>query len=120
MNIAEVLAQLKQEPGFTENVGMILVHNGVVRGWSRQNRQDVVAVEVSPDHDKLAAIAKEIEAKPGIFRAIAHAEGGHRVPGDDLLWLVVAGDVRENVKPALAEFLDRAKSEAITKQEIKA
>ncbi|MGE4553310.1 MAG: molybdenum cofactor biosynthesis protein MoaE [Desulfovibrionaceae bacterium] len=120
MNIAEVLAKLKQEPGFTEHVGMILVHNGVVRGWSRQNRQDVSAVEVTPDHEKLAAIAREIEAKPGIFRAMGFAEGGHREPGDDLLWLVVAGDVRENVKPALAEFLDRAKSEAISKIEIPA
>jgi hypothetical protein len=29
----------------------------------------------------------------------------------------VAGDIRENVKPALADFLDRIKSEAVSKQE---
>ena len=38
--------------------------------------------------------------------------------GDDLLFLIVAGDIRENVKPALGELLDRIKSEAVTKQEL--
>lgn len=38
-------------------------------------------------------------------------------PGDDLLFLVVAGDIRENVKSVFAELLDRIKSEAVLKQE---
>ena len=40
--------------------------------------------------------------------------GPHR---DDLLFLIVAGDIRENVKPALALLLDRVKAEAISKNE---
>jgi len=38
--------------------------------------------------------------------------------GDDLLLLIVAGDIRENVKPALALLLDRIKAEVISKNEI--
>ena len=41
-------------------------------------------------------------------------------PGDDLLFILVAGDIRENIKPVLADLLDRIKSEAIRKTEIKA
>ncbi|PLY01037.1 MAG: molybdenum cofactor biosynthesis protein, partial [Desulfuromonas sp.] len=45
------------------------------------------------------------------------ARTGILEPGDDLLFLIVAGDIRENVKPALALLLDRVKSEAVSKRE---
>ncbi|MGE4293424.1 MAG: molybdenum cofactor biosynthesis protein MoaE [Desulfovibrio sp.] len=118
MNLTETLAELKKEPGFTENVGMILIHNGVVRGWSRKDRNTVTAVEVHPDHEKIKALCSEFEKRPGIWRATAKASEGRLVPGDDLLFIIVAGDVRENVKPALADLLDRIKSEAVHKQEV--
>ena len=118
MDISKRIAELKQEPGFTDSVGMILAHNGVVRGWSRKDHSGVGSVKVSVDQDKVAAICAEIESRDGIFRAVAEARSGEYVPGDDLLFLIVAGDIRENVKPALADLLDRIKSEAITKQEI--
>ena len=63
-------------------------------------------------------IRKEIEARDGIFRAVAHARSGLMQPGDDVLFLIVAGDIRENVKSALADLLDRVKAEAVTKREI--
>ena len=44
---------------------------------------------------------------------------GRLKPGDDLLFIIVAGDIRENVKPVLAELLDRIKAEAVTKSETK-
>jgi molybdopterin synthase catalytic subunit len=118
MDISQAIAELKKAPGFTDNVGMILVHNGVVRGWSRKDHSDVSAVEITPDHAKIQAICAEIEKRPGIFRALAQAEGGLKRPGDDVLFLIVAGDIRENVKSALADLLDRVKSEAIKKREV--
>ncbi len=118
MDISQAIAELKKEPGFTENVGMILVHNGVVRGWSRADHADITAIEITPDRAKMQAICAEIEKRPGIFRAVAHANGGLMHPGDDVLFLIVAGDIRENVKPALADLLDRIKSEAVSKREI--
>lgn len=118
MDINQAIADLKKEPGFNDNVGMILVHNGIVRGWSRKDRAEVTAIEVNPDRDKIEEIRQDIEAKEGIFRAVAHAYSGPMKPGDDVLYLIVAGDIRENVKAALAEFLDRVKAEAVTKKEI--
>ncbi|OIQ50763.1 molybdenum cofactor biosynthesis protein MoaE [Desulfovibrio caledoniensis] len=118
MDINKALADLKKEPGFVENVGMVLVHNGVVRGWSRKGHEEVTAIEITPDFEKMEEIRQEIEGREGIFRAWCHANSGHMQPGDDVLFLIVAGDIRENVKPALADFLDRVKSEAVTKKEI--
>ncbi|WP_272701143.1 molybdenum cofactor biosynthesis protein MoaE [Desulfovibrio sp. Fe33] len=118
MDFNKVLADLKKEPGFAENVGMILVHNGVVRSWSRKGREEVVAIDITPDFEKMEEIRQEIEAREGIFRAWCHANSGHMKPGDDVLFLIVAGDIRENVKPALADFLDRVKAEAVSKKEI--
>lgn len=118
MDINKALNELKREPGFADNVGMVLIHNGVVRGWSRADHSEVVAIEISSDLDKIEEIRKEIEAYEGIYRARAIARSGRMQPGDDVLFLIVAGDIRENVKPALADFLDRVKAEAVTKKEI--
>ncbi|BDQ38639.1 hypothetical protein SYK_29990 [Pseudodesulfovibrio nedwellii] len=118
MDINKALEDLKKEPGFADNVGMVLVHNGIVRGWSRKDRSEVTAIEVTPDLEKIEEIRKEIEAYEGIFRAKAFALSGRMQPGDDVLFLIVAGDIRENVKAALADFLDRVKAEAVTKKEI--
>lgn len=118
MDISKRIAQLKTEPGFAENVGMVLVHNGVVRAWSRKDRSKVGRVKIEVDQAKVEAIRTEIEARPGIFRAVVEARSGEYRPGDDLLFLIVAGDIRENVKPALSDLLDRIKAEAVTKQEL--
>ena len=117
MDVDKVLQELKARPGFSDNVGMMLVHNGVVRGWSRKDHAPVGSVTVSHDTEKIAAICREMEQRPGIFAIVAQANEGELRPGDDLLLLMVAGDIRENVKATFAELLDRIKSEAVIKQE---
>jgi molybdopterin synthase catalytic subunit len=49
---------------------------------------------------------------------VAEARSGRLEPGDDLLFILVAGDIREHVKPVLSDLLDRIKAEAVTKKEI--
>lgn len=117
MDITQTIQQLKQEPGFAENVGMILAHNGVVRGWSRKDHSPVSSVEVTSDLDRIEELRREYESQEGIFRVIVEACQGKLQLGDDLLFIIVAGDIRENVKAVLAELLDRIKSEAVIKTE---
>ncbi|MBN2139486.1 MAG: molybdenum cofactor biosynthesis protein MoaE [Desulfovibrionaceae bacterium] len=117
MDISEAIAGLKREPGFSDQVGMVLVHNGVVRGRSL-NGGRVEALEVRPDQAGIQAIAREMSGRPGIFRVLAEARAGVFAPGEDLLFIVVAGDVRENVKAVLAEALERIKTQAVAKREI--
>jgi molybdopterin synthase catalytic subunit len=118
MDISRAIAELKKDPLFRENVGMVLIHNGVVRAWSRKGHQRVTSVHVTPDLHKIEEIRREFEKRPGIFKVVIEANSGELRPGDDLLFLIVAGDIRENVKPALSDLLDRVKVEAIHKKEI--
>lgn len=118
MDISKTIAALKQRPDFTENVGMILIHNGTVRGWSRADRRRVTALDVEVDQEKIALLRLEYLKRPGIYDIIIEAHSGHFAPGDDLLFLLVAGDLRENIKPVLAELLDRVKAEAVRKNEV--
>ncbi|MFH0814460.1 MAG: molybdenum cofactor biosynthesis protein MoaE [Pseudomonadota bacterium] len=118
MDISKVIAEMKKEPGFSENVGMILIHNGVVRGWSRQGHKPVTSIEVAVDEPKIAALREEYSKKPGIYRILIEHHAGRLNLGDDLLFILVAGDIRENVKPVLSELLDRIKTDAVTKSEL--
>jgi molybdopterin synthase catalytic subunit len=90
------------------------------RAWSRGDRALVRSVRVRPDRERMDGICREMEQRPGIFRILAEANEGELKPGDDLLFLVVAGDIRENVKSTFAELLDRIKAEAILKEELTA
>lgn len=97
---------------------MILIHNGTVRNWSRADRQEVTALETVVDHSHIERLRQEYLERPGIYDIIIEASSGRFLPGDDLLFILVAGDIRENIKPVLAELLDRIKAEAVTKKEI--
>jgi molybdopterin synthase catalytic subunit len=73
---------------------------------------------VHPDYEKIEQLRQEYLQRQGIFEIVIEAREGRLEPGDDLLLIIVAGDLRENIKPVLAELLDRIKAEAVTKQEI--
>jgi molybdopterin synthase catalytic subunit len=118
MNIQEMMDSIRRMPGFADAVGMLAAHNGVARGFSRSDSSTVTGIEVKPDRERMEAIRTEMESRPGIFCILAEAEGGYVAPGEELLRLVVAGDIRENVLPVLGELLDRIKAEAVSKREI--
>ncbi len=117
MDISQTIASLKTRPGFLENVGMVLTHNGVARATSRAG-EPVKTLTVTPDYGKIEAIRQECLALPGVFEILIEAREGTFVPGDDLLFIVVAGDVRENVIAALTATLTRVKAEAMAKKEV--
>ena len=117
MDLSEMIAHVKALPGFAEHVGMILAHNGVVRAWSRADHSPVARIKVSVNRAAMDALVKTYEQRPGIFKIMADAREGELKAGDDMLFLVVAGDIRENVKATLGELLDRVKSETMIKQE---
>ena len=83
---------MKRNPVFAANVGMVLVHNGVVRGWSRNSGKEIVALEVTPDQEKIEALRQEYLVKPGIFDIVVEAGSGRFQPGDDLLFIIVGLD----------------------------
>ena len=120
MDINATIAALKARPDFADHVGMILVHNGTVRSWSRSDKKTVAALEVTVDHERIDHLRREFLQHQGIYDIIIETREGLRRPGDDLLFIVVAGDIREHVKDVLARLLDRIKAEAVSKRELTA
>lgn len=118
MDINQALKDLKQNPEFPQRTGMVLIHNGVVRSWSRDDGQQITAIEVKTDLHKIESIKNEYEQYPGIYKILVQAYNGQLKPGDDLLYIIVAGDIRENVIKVLSEVLNKVKSEAVSKKEI--
>ena len=116
MSIANMLDEIKKHPDF-ENVGMILCHNGVVRATTRDGRK-VTGLKVSVDHAKLEQLIIEQSQKPGIVDIQVNiVENKNLAVGDDIMHLMVAGDIRENVISVLKETLDAIKAKVTQKTE---
>ncbi|MGQ9746083.1 MAG: molybdenum cofactor biosynthesis protein MoaE [Dissulfurimicrobium sp.] len=114
MNINSFLKKLKDIAG--GKAGMILIHNGVVRGHSRDGRP-ISAVDIEVDRMRLDEIIKDAKLLPGIMAVEAEIFEGHFEVGDDIMLLGVAGDIRDNTISALALTLDRIKKEVTKKKE---
>ena len=116
MNIQKLMQRIKRHPKF-DSVGMVLCHNGVVRATARDGRK-VSGLRVSVDYEKLDKIISEQKQKPGIIDVqVEIAEEKDLKVGDDVMLLVVAGDIRENVIAVLTETLNVIKSTVTNKTE---
>jgi molybdopterin synthase catalytic subunit len=116
MDINALINQVKSHPDYAK-VGMVLCHNGVVRGTSRDGRK-VDGLRVAVDHNQLDKVIKTHKARPGIIDILVeiNADTDLKV-GDDVMLLVVAGDIRENVTAALSDTLNAIKSTVTHKTE---
>lgn len=115
MSLSELVERIKKHPDFSR-VGMILCHNGVVRATSRDGRP-VSEVTVRADRKRLETVLAEIRAMPGIVEVLAHVHEGVLKVGQDVMYVVVAGDFRENVFDAIVTAVNRIKAEVTSKEE---
>jgi len=116
MDIKKMMQQIKNHPDF-DKVGMILAHNGIVRGTSRDGRK-VKGLRVSVDHRKLDQIVSEQKKRPGILDIrVEIVEDRDLKIGDDVMLLLVAGDIRENVIAVLTDTLNQIKTTVTKKSE---
>jgi molybdopterin synthase catalytic subunit len=69
------------------------------------------------DNGKIDEIIRDIKSRPGIVDILIQTNSGHLEVGEEIVAVVVAGDIRENVFPALIDAVNRVKSEASTKKE---
>ena len=114
MNMESLVSKIKENPDY-DGVGMILCHNGVVRRTSRDGRE-VDSLKVHVNHNVLDEIIEESRKREGILDVQVFVYENTRLyVGDDVMYIVVAGDLRENVISTLSYALDRIKSEATEK-----
>lgn len=98
-------------------IGMYLMHNGVVRGHARDGAA-VTGMDLAYDRRRLEEIKAEIAARPGVIALRAWINEGKLDVGDDIMRVLVAGDIRENVFGALQEFVRLVKTTCVKEWEI--
>ena len=116
MDINRLLEKIRMHPD-AHKMGMIASHLGIVRGSSRNNRK-VIGIEVDYDLDAINDIIRDIKKLPGIFEVMVEINNGQLDVGDEILFVAVGGDIRENVFHALIKAVDLIKERASQKREI--
>lgn len=111
--IAEVMA----EAG-SQGIGMILVHEGVVRGTSRGGAP-VAGMLLAVDRARLEEVPAEAATWPGVVALRVWVTEGQLGVGDPIMKVLVAGDIRENVFGALQRLVGLIKSEVVTESELR-
>ena len=110
------LDTIKDDPR-SNGVGILFVHNGVVRGTRRDGRA-VANLEISYDPGLLGQAIRATEDMPGVVAAHAWINEGRLQIGDDMIYALVAGDTRTNVFHAWETLASRLKAEVFEAREI--
>ena len=115
MKFEEFVTNFKKDIDYRKT-GMILFHNGVMRATSRDGKA-VTKLSVKKDDKKIKSILKEFSEQNGISKINAAVFEGEFSPGDNIMYVGVAGDIRDNVFPALENLVNKIKKEAVFKEE---
>ena len=116
MDLNRIIKTVKEHPGYPK-MGMIASHLGVVRGNSLNGRS-VTGIEVIFEEGAIHKTISDIEKMPGIVKVIIETNEGSLNVGDEIMAVVVGGDTREHVFPALMTAVDRIKTECSRKKEL--
>ena len=106
-------------------IGMYLTHNGIVRESAkakvRQGAADtrpVVGMHFSYNQEAVDAIIAEAYKLDGIFYIKVWLNEGELRVGDDIMYVLIGGDIRPHVVDALQYLVGRIKNECVTETEL--
>ena len=108
---------IKKESDF-KDLGMILVHNGMVRATSKDGNP-VKGMRLSYDKEKLAGLLDRLRKRDGVVEVKAWINEGRLKVGDDIMYALVAGRFRTIVIPVLEELVATIKKEIVHEAEIR-
>lgn len=108
-----------------EKIGMYLFHNGVVRKTARQkvrqgdeNAPDVTGMNFSYDEEKVKRAEAETYEMPGIYYVRTWLNEGSLEVGDDIMYVLVGGDIRPHVIDALQVLVEKIKTQCVQEKEL--
>lgn len=118
------LREAKQDPD-APRVGMYLVHNGVVRESARaavrQGAKDTAPVKgmfFSYDREKVDAAVAAALRLDGIYYVRTWLNEGELSLGDDIMYVMIGGDIRPHVVDALQFLVGTIKNECVVEKEL--
>ena len=120
-------AWLKEAKGHESapKIGMYLTHNGTVRQsakamvrYNEDGTKPVVGMLFSCDEDKVNAVIEDTYKMDGIYYIRVWLNEGELETGDDIMYVLIGGDIRPHVVDALQYLVGRIKNECVIETEI--
>lgn len=99
----------------SDDLGMILIHNGIVRGTSKDGKK-VKGLHLSYDKENLDTLIKEYEKNKGIVAIKVWINEGTLKIGDDIMYVLVAGRLQTDVIPVFKGLLSKIKKRLFQKE----
>lgn len=122
-SIDEWLKEAKRDPG-AAGCGMYLAHNGVVRKTAKarvrlgdETAGDVTGMSFSYDRAGVEAAIEETRQLPGVGYVRVWLNEGELQVGDDIMLVLIGGDIRPHVVDALQHLVGRIKNSCVTETE---
>ena len=105
--------------------GMYLTHNGTVRQtakakvrYGEENTQNVTGMIFSSDQEKVDAAIADAYKMDGIYYIKVWLNRGQLTMGDDIMYVLIGGDIRPRVVDCLQYLVGRLKNECVTETEL--
>ncbi len=118
------LREAKADPA-AAGCGMYLIHNGVVRQTARakvreaaENTAPVTGMRFACDAEKVEAAIAAAKQMPGIAYVRVWLNEGELSLGDDIMLVLIGGDIRPHVVDALQSLVGTLKSECVREEEL--
>ena len=105
-------------------IGMYLTHNGIVRQSAKakvrygEDAKDVTGMIFSYDQQKVDAVLADACALEGIYYIRVWLNEGELQVGDDIMYVLIGGDIRPRVVDALHYIVGRIKNECVVETEL--
>ena len=118
------LREAKTDPSAAD-CGMYLIHNGTVRQTARakvrqgaENTEPVRGMRFSYDKEKVGEAVRQAREMEGIRYVRVWLNEGELDLGDDIMLVLVGGDIRPHVIDALQALVGTIKNECVIEQEL--
>lgn len=118
------LKEAKKVPNAGQ-VGMYLVHNGTVRETAKElvrngaeDTKPVTGMHFSYDQKKVDQVIAETLNREGIYYVRAWLNEGELEAGDDIMYVLIGGDIRPRIIDALQFMVGKIKNECVNEVEI--
>ena len=123
-SVDQWLKEAKEDPSASE-CGMYLIHNGTVRQTARamvrqgaDNTEPVTGMVFRRNAEKIDQAVRKAKEMPGIFYVRVWLTEGVLTLGDDIMLVLVGGDIRPHVIDALQSLVGTIKNECVIEQEL--
>ena len=105
--------------------GMYLTHNGTVRQTAKakvrqgeENTKEVTGMLFSYDEKKVDGVIADTYRMEGIYYIKVWLNEGRLQTGDDIMYVLIGGDIRPRVVDALHYLVGRIKNECVVEAEL--